>query len=65
MNKNAVVGASSGRGFANFKYRASGVSSKMKNAEDSKLQISNSMALQPSSKTTQIPKGVLSEFLGP
>ena len=33
MNKNSVVGASSGRGFANFKYRASGVGSKMNNLD--------------------------------
>jgi len=58
MNRNSVVGASSGRGFANFKYKVSGASTKVK-AE-------NSFALQqPSSQTTQITQGVLSGLLGP
>lgn len=57
MNRNSVVGASSGRGFANFKYRVSGASTKVK--------ADNALALQPSSQTTQITKGVLSGLLGP
>ena len=65
MNKNSVVGASSGRGFANFKYRAAGANSKFGQAEDLMLPNSDSMALQPSSQTTQISKGFLSGLLGP
>ena len=34
MNRNSVIGASSGRGFANFKYRVSGVNTKATNPEE-------------------------------
>jgi len=45
MARNSVVGASSGRGLASFKYRVSGVGQRYNPDETSMLPGSSSMAL--------------------
>ena len=52
MARNSVVGASSGRGIASFKYRASGVGQRCNPEDTAMLPASSSVVLQPSSNTT-------------